>query len=172
MNYTKEIKRIKEINSLYVEIIDFLCNKLLYDESIKSDIISTSSSMVFRFSSENKVSFDICFDYIDTRISFFIFECNNINESKFYEVTDSYFNKEVEAKELFTFLIELLSNPIKIYSIKNIKGDVIFKKIIEYTSLVDRKRQTTKGYLVNKFIFPWQKTKMEKKEFDPWIENN
>ncbi len=169
MKYKDAIIKIKKVNYLYENIVESICRKLLEDESVNSEVISNSDSMTFRFSSDNNISIDIYFDFTDVRVSFFLFEANDNKVNKFHEVTDSYINNEIEAKDLNDYLIELLSNPIKIVSIRNVKRDILLKKHIEYTSIIDGNQKITKGYLVNRIIFPWQKTKIDTKVFEPWI---
>lgn len=169
MNYIEAKAKLKEKSHLYAKVVDFIFDELLTDKSVKPELISKDNLITFRFSKTNNISFDLFFDLTDVRISFFLFEYKNNKVDKFYEVTDSYINSEIEAEDLNKYLIGLLSNSIKIVSVKNGKGDMLLKKYFEYISVISNNKRTSKGYIINKIIFPWQKTKIETKIFEPWI---
>jgi len=164
------IVKIKSVNSLYGIVIDSVIDELLKNKSSKSEAIQGNDFITLRFSSKDNISLDIFFDFVDSRISFYLFDQNDIKTNKFYEVTDSYINNKAEAEDLCKFLIEVLSNPIKIISIKKKKENIILKKYFEYMSN-NSNEKIFKGFIINKIIFPWQKTKTEKKVFESWIKN-
>lgn len=166
---TEAILKIKSVNTLFVNIVDSICGELNKSKSIKTEVFEKVDYISFRFSSNSNISFDIVFDFTDIRVSFFLFEPTDKNTFNYYEVIDDYLNTEIEAELLNKYIIEILSNPIKIISIETRKGNTILKKYFEYVSVVDNHKSFSKGYLINKIIFPWQKTEIKTKVYEPWI---